>query len=159
MAPESLSILIQRSGRAGRQPGLQARAILLIQPSAFHEKGKSARKAGEPVEYVKQLEPGLRLYVEVPPGLCRRDVLDEYFDNPPRNMSKWLCQSYYEPSLNRRVWGRANWDLLRQLREWYSQHCARSAYSYCDCTNVWPTPGCWSCMAFSCASKTGGRLP
>lgn len=84
MAPESLSVLIQRSGRAGRQPGLQARAILLIEASAFHEKGKSVRQPGQPAEYVKQLEPGLRLYVEVPPDQCRRDVVDEYFDNPPR---------------------------------------------------------------------------
>ncbi|KAI0350066.1 P-loop containing nucleoside triphosphate hydrolase protein [Trametes cingulata] len=83
MAPESLSVWMQRAGRAGRRPDLQARAVLLIQPSVFQEKGKQSRQEGEAVVYVKEIEEGLRLWVEAPPEVCRRDVADEYFDNPP----------------------------------------------------------------------------
>lgn len=94
MAPESLSIWFQRAGRAGRSADIQARAILLIQPSVFHEKGKATRKDGDPIEYVKQLEPGLRLWVSPPPGTCRRDIADEYFDNPQRCAGVYLRVLY-----------------------------------------------------------------
>lgn len=79
--------MIQRAGRAGRQAGLQARFVLLVQPTVFHE-GKSTRQAGEPIEYVKPLEPGLRSWVETPLEACRREVADVYFDNPIRAMRK-----------------------------------------------------------------------
>lgn len=83
MAPGSLSIWIQRAGRAGRRSDIQAVAILLIQPSVFAEKNKSKRNTGEPIEYVKTLEAGLRAYVDVSETRCRRDIADEYFANPP----------------------------------------------------------------------------
>ncbi|KAI0635510.1 P-loop containing nucleoside triphosphate hydrolase protein [Trametes polyzona] len=83
MAPESLPVWIQCAGRAGRQPGLQARAILLIQRSVYMEKGKSTRKDDQPIEYVKEINEDLRLYASAPRGQCRRDVADDYFDNPP----------------------------------------------------------------------------
>lgn len=83
MAPDSLSTWTQRAGRAGRRPDIQARAVLLLEKSVFSEKGKKTRKDGEPVTYVKEIEDGLRKYANVPPGECRRDVADEYFDNPP----------------------------------------------------------------------------
>ncbi|EIW55821.1 P-loop containing nucleoside triphosphate hydrolase protein [Trametes versicolor FP-101664 SS1] len=81
MAPESLSVWMQRAGRAGRHPDIQARAILLIQPTVFQEKGKRSRQDGEVVAYVKEIEDGLRMWLD--PERCRRDVADEYFDNPP----------------------------------------------------------------------------
>ncbi|KAI0708349.1 P-loop containing nucleoside triphosphate hydrolase protein [Earliella scabrosa] len=84
MAPSSLSTWFQRAGRAGRRADIRARAILLVQPTVFHEKGKAKRQPGEPVQYVKQLEPGLRLWIEAPPTRCRRDIADEYFDSPRR---------------------------------------------------------------------------
>lgn len=83
MVPETFSIWTQRAGRAGRLPDVQARAILLVQKSVFSEKGKKTRKEGEPVTYVKEIEGGMRKYVEIPPHDCRRDVADTYFDNPP----------------------------------------------------------------------------
>ena len=63
--------------------GSQARAILLLQPTVFQEKGKTTRAAGDPIVYVKELEEGLRKWVDAPVERCRRDVADEYFDNPP----------------------------------------------------------------------------
>ncbi len=83
MTPESLGVWIQRAGRAGRSPALQAVAILLVETSVFAEKGKKDRKEGEVITYVKTLEPGLRKYVDAPDERCRRDVVDEYFNNPP----------------------------------------------------------------------------
>ncbi|KAH9902528.1 P-loop containing nucleoside triphosphate hydrolase protein [Cubamyces lactineus] len=87
MAPESLSVWFQRAGRAGRQPGLQARATLLIQRSVFQEMGKKKRQEGDPIVYKKEIESGLRAWVEVLPGRCHQDVADEYFDNPPRRIA------------------------------------------------------------------------
>ncbi|KAI0668430.1 P-loop containing nucleoside triphosphate hydrolase protein, partial [Trametes maxima] len=89
MAPESLSIWIQRAGRAGRRSGMQARATLLVQPSVFQEIGKKTRKEGEPIVYKKEIEPGLRTWVDAPLEQCRRDVADEYFDNPPRQVGMY----------------------------------------------------------------------
>ncbi|TBU51096.1 hypothetical protein BD310DRAFT_835348 [Dichomitus squalens] len=88
-APNSLSTWLQRAGRAGRSASIQARAVLLIQPSVFQEVGRSARKDGEAIVYKKTIEPGLRTWVEVPIEDCRRDVADEYFDNPPAR--KRMC--------------------------------------------------------------------
>ncbi|KAI0363574.1 P-loop containing nucleoside triphosphate hydrolase protein [Pilatotrama ljubarskyi] len=92
MAPDSLSVWIQRAGRAGRRADIQARAVLLIQPSVFQEKGKQSRREGEAVVYVKEIEDGLRLWVETPPERCRRDVADEYFDNPPKRKRTYQFQ-------------------------------------------------------------------
>ncbi|RDX45839.1 P-loop containing nucleoside triphosphate hydrolase protein [Lentinus brumalis] len=83
MTPESLGVWIQRAGRAGRSPGIRAVAILLVETSVFAEKGKKDRKEGDTITYVKTLEPGLRKYVDAPEDQCRRDIVDEYFDNPP----------------------------------------------------------------------------
>ncbi|KAI0681656.1 P-loop containing nucleoside triphosphate hydrolase protein [Cerioporus squamosus] len=83
MTPESLGVWIQRAGRAGRSPDIWAVAILLVETSVFAEKGKKDRKEGDPITYVKTLEPGLRKYVDAPKETCRRDVVDKYFDNPP----------------------------------------------------------------------------
>ncbi|OJT05421.1 hypothetical protein TRAPUB_2056, partial [Trametes pubescens] len=83
MAPESLSVWMQRAGRAGRHPDIKARAILLIQPTVFQEKGKQTRQEGAPVVYVKEIDPGLRRWADPPPDSCRRNIADEYFDNPP----------------------------------------------------------------------------
>ncbi|KAH7924177.1 P-loop containing nucleoside triphosphate hydrolase protein, partial [Leucogyrophana mollusca] len=83
MVPASLSIWMQRAGRAGRSPIMQARAILLVQPSVFQEKhtkkGKDPDDDDGTVTYVKQVEDGLREWIETKE--CRRDVADEYFDS------------------------------------------------------------------------------
>lgn len=81
MAPGSLSIWLQRAGRAGRRQTLRARAVLLVQPTVFQEVGKKTRKPDEPIVYRKQIEEGLRKWIET--SGCRRDVADKYFDNPP----------------------------------------------------------------------------
>lgn len=91
MVPDSLSIWMQRAGRAGRRPDLKACAILLVQPTVFQEKGKKNRQEGDAVTYVKEIEEGLRLWVTTP-DRCRRDIADAYFDNPsPRKCTS--CQS------------------------------------------------------------------
>ncbi|KAF7291219.1 p-loop containing nucleoside triphosphate hydrolase protein [Mycena indigotica] len=74
MVPRSLSIWLQRAGRAGRNPTISARAVLLVQPSVF----KEVMKDGE-TKFQKTVESGLRSWVEA--DNCRRDVVDEYFDS------------------------------------------------------------------------------
>ena len=73
---------IQHAGCAGRQASIQARAVLLIEPSVFQEMGKTTRKEGDPIVYKKTIEPGLRTWVDVPVDQCQHDIVDEYFDNP-----------------------------------------------------------------------------
>ena len=84
MVPRSLSIWLQRAGRAGRRSDVRARAILLVQPTVFYEKGKNKRQPGDPVQYVKEIEDDLRAWIETPADKCRRDVADTLFENPPR---------------------------------------------------------------------------
>ncbi|EJF59392.1 hypothetical protein DICSQDRAFT_65206 [Dichomitus squalens LYAD-421 SS1] len=69
-APDSLSTWLQRAGRAGRNVSIQARAVLLIQPSVFQEVGRSTHKDGDTIVYKKTIEPGLRRWVEVPIEQC-----------------------------------------------------------------------------------------
>lgn len=81
MAPKSLSIWMQRAGRAGRSPLLQACAILLVQPTVFQEKNKTKKdpdKAGL-TEYVKAVDEPLRTWIETKE--CRREIADEYFNS------------------------------------------------------------------------------
>ena len=90
LVPSSLSIWMQRAGRAGRSPNVQARAILLVQPTVFQVvKPRNDSKKGEDgsddvdIKYRKDVEEGLRSWIE---GLeCRREVLSLYFnDGVPR---------------------------------------------------------------------------
>ncbi|KAA1471156.1 P-loop containing nucleoside triphosphate hydrolase protein [Dentipellis sp. KUC8613] len=64
MVPGSLSIWLQRAGRAARQQDMQGEAYLLVQPSVFREKGKKSRQEGDDVVYVKTIEEGLRTWLE-----------------------------------------------------------------------------------------------
>ena len=101
---------IQRAGRAGRSPDIDARAILLVEKSMFQWRKKRKKRGQESddseesgsdvgeeeseeeeedeigadssnMEYGKKVEPELRLWIEC--ANCRRDVADEYFNNPP----------------------------------------------------------------------------
>ncbi|TEB18879.1 hypothetical protein FA13DRAFT_1605425, partial [Coprinellus micaceus] len=63
----SLTVWIQRAGRAARSLTLHGRAILMVKPPVF--------------QYKKTVEPALRRWIETTG--CRRDVVDEYFGNPP----------------------------------------------------------------------------
>lgn len=89
MVPSSFSIWLQRAGRAGRSILIAARAILLVQPSVFQE--LAPKKGAEPTEDVvfrKKVEEGLREWIETEG--CRRDIVDEYFDNGTvRNRKFW----------------------------------------------------------------------
>ncbi|KAJ6597432.1 P-loop containing nucleoside triphosphate hydrolase protein [Mycena sp. CBHHK59/15] len=82
LVPSSLSVWMQRAGRAGRTFTIFARAILLVQPSVFQE---VKMKKGVPIPeregtvYRKDVEEGLRDWIETEG--CRRDVIDEYFDS------------------------------------------------------------------------------
>ena len=107
--PSSLSVWIQRAGRAGRSPNINARAILLVEKSMFQWRKKRKKRGQEgddsdesgsgiddeeseeeeevgadsdKMEYGKKVEPDLRLWVEC--ESCRRDIADEYFNNPVR---------------------------------------------------------------------------
>ncbi|KAH7917208.1 P-loop containing nucleoside triphosphate hydrolase protein [Leucogyrophana mollusca] len=84
MVPASLSIWMQRAGRAGRSIEIRARAILLVQPTVFQEKNPKLAVTKDPDKenqtvYVKAVEEGLRAWIETTG--CRRDVSDEYFDS------------------------------------------------------------------------------
>ncbi|KAJ7666122.1 P-loop containing nucleoside triphosphate hydrolase protein [Mycena polygramma] len=83
MVPSSLSIWMQRAGRAGRNFLIFARAILLVQPSMFQKvapkKNEPPPKEDDPATFKKKVEEGLRQWIETKE--CRRDVVDEYFDN------------------------------------------------------------------------------
>ncbi|KAJ7785523.1 P-loop containing nucleoside triphosphate hydrolase protein [Mycena olivaceomarginata] len=91
MVPSSFSIWMQRAGRAGRNILIAARAILLVQPSVFQE--VAPKKGAEPtddVNFKKAVETGLREWIETEE--CRRDVVDEYFDNgTPRKGFFFFC--------------------------------------------------------------------
>ena len=97
--PSSLSIWMQRAGRAGRSPHLESTAILLVEKSVLQRVGR-ARKLesadvdelspssgeeepdGEAIQpkFRKTVEDGLRQWIET--GGCRRDIVDKYFNNP-----------------------------------------------------------------------------
>lgn len=91
LVPSSLSVWMQRAGRAGRNPNLNARAILLVQPTVFQVVKPKNSDAPSPqdgsavgeVKYRKDVEEGLRGWVE---GLeCRREMFAIFFnDGVPR---------------------------------------------------------------------------
>ncbi|KAF8207647.1 P-loop containing nucleoside triphosphate hydrolase protein [Mycena galopus ATCC 62051] len=110
--PSSLAVWTQRAGRAGRSLGIQARAILLVEKSMFKRRKKrkpggdrpapapdpdssesdsdsdaenptaSARPVDDGMEWGKNVDPVLRQYIST--KLCRRDMSDRHFNNPPR---------------------------------------------------------------------------
>ncbi|KAK7021717.1 hypothetical protein R3P38DRAFT_2533652, partial [Favolaschia claudopus] len=79
MVPASLSIWMQRAGRAGRRFLIAARAILLVQPSVFKEVKPKDPTPNDNITFQKSVETALRTWIETED--CRRDVADEYFDN------------------------------------------------------------------------------
>ncbi|KAH9916715.1 P-loop containing nucleoside triphosphate hydrolase protein [Epithele typhae] len=84
MVPSSLEVWLQRAGRAGRGKDICARAILLVQPTVFQEKGKMTRQPGDTVKYMKEIGEDLRDWITAPESECRRTVADRVFNNPPR---------------------------------------------------------------------------
>ncbi|KAI0038310.1 P-loop containing nucleoside triphosphate hydrolase protein, partial [Auriscalpium vulgare] len=110
--PSNLSVWIQRAGRAARSVLVQGLAIMLVQASVFQQVG--ARKGrgdaddasgsesddedegisggedeDEEKTYKKKVEPTLRAWIET--NGCRRDVVDDYFGNPPRKSATGRC--------------------------------------------------------------------
>lgn len=96
MVPDTLSIWIQRAGRAGRS-GAPSVAVLLYEPSVIQKiKGKEADESdGKGDDLGEQLwegddfkkknvESSLRSYVLT--NQCRRVVTDEYFGTPVRKI-------------------------------------------------------------------------
>ncbi|CDO69447.1 hypothetical protein BN946_scf184817.g7 [Trametes cinnabarina] len=105
--PENLCVWLQRAGRAGRSPRLQARAVMLAEAAVIQEVVVK-KESGEMIEgtdsdfyeeeeqdetqqqvkpskksYKKNIEDAaLREWIETEG--CRRAVADAYFDNPPR---------------------------------------------------------------------------
>ncbi|KAF7358170.1 p-loop containing nucleoside triphosphate hydrolase protein [Mycena venus] len=77
MVPALLSIWMQRAGRAGRNFLIAAHAILLVQPSVFKE--AKAKNSTDEATFQNAVEAGLRAWIETED--CRREVVDEYFNN------------------------------------------------------------------------------
>lgn len=116
--PSSLSVWIQRAGRAGRSPDIEARAILLVEKSMFKWRKKRQKKKeeeedfedsddsesdedsyeeiggdSEKMEWGKKVEPDLRNFITTED--CRRDIADVYFNNPSRRQCKApLCPMF-----------------------------------------------------------------
>lgn len=103
--PQSLSVLSQRFGRAGRSPFIHARAILLAEKSMFKRKKKKKpggrdttavnqvtevsegdesgeeSELGDGKDWAKKVDEKLRLFVTT--SDCMTAVMDDHFDNPP----------------------------------------------------------------------------
>lgn len=60
VVPASLSIWLQRAGRADRKKDAQAHAYLLVQPTVFQEKNKKKREEGDEIVFVKTIVTDLR---------------------------------------------------------------------------------------------------
>jgi superfamily II DNA helicase RecQ len=95
MVPDTLSVWVQRAGRAGRS-GAPSAAVLLYEPSVTQRvKGKAdesgdevdgdpGEQSGEGGDFRKRnVEVSLRSYVLT--DQCRRVVTDGYFGTPARN--------------------------------------------------------------------------
>ncbi|KAF6765871.1 P-loop containing nucleoside triphosphate hydrolase protein [Ephemerocybe angulata] len=67
--PSSLSVWVQRAGRAGSSPQLQARAILLVEKSTFKQQKanlKSKEVGEDSLEWVKKVESAIWEWIECP---------------------------------------------------------------------------------------------
>ena len=94
MVPSSLSVWVQRAGRAGRS-GSPSCAVLLYEPSVVQRVNTQGDSDNEDDELEQEwsgdnfkkrnVEDSLRGYVMAEE--CRRVLTDVYFDNPPRNES------------------------------------------------------------------------
>lgn len=96
MVPDTLSVWIQRAGRAGRS-GAPSAAILLYEPSVIQKiKCKEVDESGDEGDgdfgerlwegedfRKKNVEGSLRSYVLT--EQCRRVITDEYFGTPTRD--------------------------------------------------------------------------
>ncbi|KAJ8518979.1 hypothetical protein ONZ45_g4049 [Pleurotus djamor] len=91
-APSSLEVWMQRAGRAGRNPDIEAEAILLVQPTVLKEKkaAQGAESGDGATKYWKDVEPGLRSWIEA--VACRREEAAVYFDDGcERKTPKGAC--------------------------------------------------------------------
>ena len=103
--PQSLSVLNQRFGRAGRSPSIHAQAILLAEKSMFKRKkrkkpggkdktavnqvtevsegdeSEEESELGDGKDWAKKVDEKLRLFVTT--SDCMTAVTDDHFDNPP----------------------------------------------------------------------------
>ncbi|KAH7917095.1 P-loop containing nucleoside triphosphate hydrolase protein [Leucogyrophana mollusca] len=90
--PSSLTVWLQRAGRAGRFFLLQAIAILLVEASVVTQVGGSTAlddagsdteddEKGEVTYRKKKVDTALREWIQTKG--CRRDVADRHFNNPP----------------------------------------------------------------------------
>jgi superfamily II DNA helicase RecQ len=99
---------MQRAGRAGRNILIAARAILLVQPSVFQEvAAKKGAEDPDSVLFKKEVEAGLREWIETEE--CRRDVVDEYFDNGAARKRELIFFLYFACPYS---FHSPDWDLL-----------------------------------------------
>lgn len=71
----------------GRQRKTKAGYSSVSESDSLDSGSESEADGGEETEWAKKVEEALRNYIET--ILCRRDMVDEYFDNPPRT----ICES------------------------------------------------------------------
>jgi len=112
--PSSLEVWTQQAGRAGRQPDLQARAVLMAEQSMFQRRKpakKKKRRGHHPgdeeqrsssssdesssegerqrMEWGKAVDPHLREWIET--DSCRCDITDKYFGNPKERKGEFTA--------------------------------------------------------------------
>ncbi|KAH7910891.1 P-loop containing nucleoside triphosphate hydrolase protein [Hygrophoropsis aurantiaca] len=107
--PSSLTVWLQRAGRAGRAFWIQALAILLVEMSVVTPVGVGTIDDGggsdvedeerKELNYRKNnVDPALREWIETKG--CRRDVADKHFDNPPnRTLPTGRCCDRCSPTV------------------------------------------------------------
>ena len=108
--PSSLEVWTQQAGQAGRMPHVQARAVLLAERSMFQRKkaakkwkineipdeiesqsgesedGSESEEASRELVWGKAVDPNMQEWI-MATG-CRRDVSDQYFQNPGKRQGK-----------------------------------------------------------------------
>lgn len=106
MVTTDLSIWIQRAGRGGRSMDIQARAVLLVEKSAWERQGKGGKvkveemadvdteaedeaRGDDTPKYRKKVDESMRGWIDA--QTCRRDIADDFFDNPPHRKRKVDC--------------------------------------------------------------------
>ncbi|KAI0069874.1 P-loop containing nucleoside triphosphate hydrolase protein [Panus rudis PR-1116 ss-1] len=128
-APKSLAVWVQRTGRAGRLPTIQATAIMLVEKSAFQtqkapaERSKKTatsaqakqgpRRKPPDILYKKQVDPSLRNWLESP--TCRRDGIDEFFHNPPQASVLESSSTVPTPTYSRLEWHETSFSSMAVL--------------------------------------------
>ena len=98
--PASFANWIQRAGRGARSADMKGIALLLVERSVCQAQASHRNPSGRTGDdddsdvgehdttYRKTVDPSLCRWIET--TTCRREVADQYFNNPPRADSEYL---------------------------------------------------------------------